>query len=186
MVTWNSQSFILKLKLFLIAWLWVFCTFLHSPLVSLKSSPYSKYTYYGTIFQKNHVLLSNFFSSSNMFFIRLFLANTWKKIWCHRACFLTDCRERWRDRSRDGEFARWGLGRDTKWCPSYSKYALDIKLTVLGCFSTEIRTWKKCKNNKDEVSQDLMRFWSYEPLAVTICSAGVLLIPTSKGFDFFA
>ena len=29
--------------------------------------------------KKNHVLLSNFFSSSNMFFIRLFLANTWKK-----------------------------------------------------------------------------------------------------------
>ena len=28
---------------------------------------------------KNHVLLSNFFSSSNMFFIRLFLANTWEK-----------------------------------------------------------------------------------------------------------
>ena len=29
----------------------------------------------------NHVLLSNFFSSSNMFFITLFLANTWRKNW---------------------------------------------------------------------------------------------------------
>ena len=29
--------------------------------------------------KKNHVLLSNFFSSSNMFFIMLFLANTWKQ-----------------------------------------------------------------------------------------------------------
>ena len=29
--------------------------------------------------QKNNVLLSNFFSSLNMFFIRLFLANTWEK-----------------------------------------------------------------------------------------------------------
>ena len=28
---------------------------------------------------KSHVLLSNFFSSSSMFFIRLFLANTWGK-----------------------------------------------------------------------------------------------------------
>ena len=28
---------------------------------------------------KNNVLLSNFFSSSNMFFIRLFLANSWEK-----------------------------------------------------------------------------------------------------------
>ena len=44
---------------------------------------------------KNHVLLSNFFSSSNMFFIRLFLANTWEKIRGHGACFLTNCCERW-------------------------------------------------------------------------------------------
>ena len=29
--------------------------------------------------KRNRVPLSNFFSSSNMFFIRLFLANTWKK-----------------------------------------------------------------------------------------------------------
>ena len=29
--------------------------------------------------KKNHVLLSNFFPSSNMFFIRLVLANTWNK-----------------------------------------------------------------------------------------------------------
>ena len=35
--------------------------------------------------KKNYVLLSNFFSSSNMFFIRLFLANTCKKIGGHRA-----------------------------------------------------------------------------------------------------
>ena len=62
--------------LFLIAWLWGFCTFSDSSVVSVKSSPWSKYTKYGTIFQKSHVLLSNFFSSSKMFFIRLFLANT--------------------------------------------------------------------------------------------------------------
>ena len=114
--------------------------------------------------KKNHVLLSNFFFSSNMFFIRLFLANTWKKIWCHRACSLTDCRERRRDRSRDGEFARWGLGRDTKWCPSYSKYALDIKLTVFGCFSTEIHTWKKCKNNKEwgkSRFDEILKLWTF-------------------------
>ena len=35
--------------------------------------------------QKNHVLLSNFFCSSNMLFLRLFLANTWKKIGGHPA-----------------------------------------------------------------------------------------------------
>ena len=65
--------------LFLIAWLWGFCTFSVSSVVSLKSSPLSKYAKYGTIFKKNHVLLSTFFPYSNMFFIRMFLANTWKK-----------------------------------------------------------------------------------------------------------
>ena len=34
----------------------------------------------GDYFPKKIVLLSNFFSPSNMFFIRLFLAYTWKKI----------------------------------------------------------------------------------------------------------
>ena len=67
-------------KLFLIAWLWEYCTFSDSSVVNLKSSPWPNYAQLGAIFQKkNHVLLWNFFSSSNMFFIRLFLANTWKK-----------------------------------------------------------------------------------------------------------
>ena len=99
-----------------------------------------------------------------------------KKIGCHRACFLTNCRERWTqfsDRSQDIEFARWRLGRDTKWRPSCSKSALDIKL-VFGCFyvfdiaNTEIHTWEDAKITKNEVSQDLMRFYSYEPLVETI------------------
>ena len=67
---------IASFKPFLIAWLREYCTFSDIPVVNLKSSPWPKYTHLGTIFQKNHVLLSNFFSSSNMFFIRLFLANT--------------------------------------------------------------------------------------------------------------
>ena len=62
---------------FLIAWLRKYCTFSDSSVVNLRSSPWPKYTQLGTIFQKkNHVLLSNFFSSSNMFFSRLSLANT--------------------------------------------------------------------------------------------------------------
>ena len=63
-------SSIASFKPFLIAWLWEYCTFLVSSVVSLKSSSWPKYTQYGTIFQKeHHVLLSNFFSFSNMFFI---------------------------------------------------------------------------------------------------------------------
>ena len=74
-------SSIASFKLFLIAWLWEYCTFSGSSVVSLKSLPWSKYTQYGTFLQKkNHVLLSNVFPSSNMFFIRLFLANTPQKI----------------------------------------------------------------------------------------------------------
>ena len=70
-------SSIASFKPVLIAWLQGYCTFSDSSVVNLKSSPWPKYTQMGTIFQKkNHVLLSNFFSSSNMFFIRLFLANT--------------------------------------------------------------------------------------------------------------
>ena len=69
-------SSIASFKLFLIAWLREYCTFSDSSVADLRSSPWPKYTQLGTIFQKNHVLLSNFFSSSNMFFIRLSLANT--------------------------------------------------------------------------------------------------------------
>ena len=70
-------SSIASFKPFLIAWLREYCTFSDSSVVNLRSSPCPKYTQLGTIFQKKiHVLLSNFFSSSNMFFIRLYLANT--------------------------------------------------------------------------------------------------------------
>ena len=70
-------SSIASFKPFLIAGFREYCTFLDSSVVNLKSPPWPKYSQLGTIFQKKtHVLLSNFFSSSNMFFIRLFLANT--------------------------------------------------------------------------------------------------------------
>ena len=53
----NKASFILirsiaSFKPFLIAWLWEYCTFSVSSVVSLKSSSWPKYTQYGTIFQK--------------------------------------------------------------------------------------------------------------------------------------
>ena len=69
-------SSIASFKPFLIAWLREYCTFSDSSVVNLRSSPWPKYTQLGTIFQKKK---SNFLSSSNMFFIRLYLANTWKK-----------------------------------------------------------------------------------------------------------
>ena len=79
-------SSIASFKPFLIAWLREYCTFSDSSVVNLKSLPWAKIHPVGNHFpKKNHVLLSNFFSSSNMLFIRLFLANTWKKIGGHRA-----------------------------------------------------------------------------------------------------
>ena len=72
-------SSIASFKLFLVAWLREYCTFSDSSIVSLKSWPQPKYIQQGTIFRKKKYVLSNIFSSLNMFFIRLFLANTWKK-----------------------------------------------------------------------------------------------------------
>ena len=43
-------SSIASLNSFLIAWLWGCCSFWDSSVVSLKSSPWPKYTKYGTIF----------------------------------------------------------------------------------------------------------------------------------------
>ena len=65
---------IASFKLFLIVWLREYCTFSDNSVVSLISSPCPKYTQYRTILQKQkHVLLSDFYPSSNIFFIRLFL-----------------------------------------------------------------------------------------------------------------
>ena len=53
-------SSIASFEPFLIAWLWEYCTFSVSSVVSLKFSSWSKYTQY-YFPKKNHVLLSNFF-----------------------------------------------------------------------------------------------------------------------------
>ena len=78
-------SSIASFKEFLVAWLREYCTFSDSSVVILKSSPWPKYAQLGTIFQRKSCSTIKLFSSSNMFFIRLFLANTWKKIGGHRA-----------------------------------------------------------------------------------------------------
>ena len=111
-------------KLFLIAWLREYRTFSDSSMVSLKSSPWPKYSQLGTIIRKkNRVLLSNFFSSSNMFFIRLFLANTWKEIWGSPCSF-----------KRKGEFISpsslvWGKSIEFCTCTAHAHVrANDVKI----------------------------------------------------------
>ena len=88
MVSWMTQKFYLESKAsfidissFLITWLPEYYTFSDSSVVNLKSTRWPKYVQKGLIFYYQT------FFSSNMFFIRLFLTNTWKKknIGGHRA-----------------------------------------------------------------------------------------------------
>ena len=79
----NKASFIqisgiASFRPFLIAWLWEYCICSDSSVVSLKSSPWSKYTQEQNYFpKKSHVLPSNFlFFFKYLFFIRLFLQIT--------------------------------------------------------------------------------------------------------------
>ena len=51
-VSFIQLSSIASFNSLLIAWLWWYCTFWDSSVVSLKSSPWPKYTYFETIFPK--------------------------------------------------------------------------------------------------------------------------------------
>ena len=62
-------SSIASFKPCLIAWLWEHCTFSDSSVVSLKSSPWSKYTQYGTIFQKKMFYYQTFFFFKYIFLL---------------------------------------------------------------------------------------------------------------------
>jgi len=78
-------SSVASFKLCLIAWLREYCTFSNSLVVSLKSSPWPKYTQLGTIFQKKNV-----FHHQTFFFFKYVLYDTvpskyLKKIGDHRA-----------------------------------------------------------------------------------------------------
>ena len=79
-------SSIVLFKPFLIASLPEYCTFSESSVVSLKWLPWPKYTQHGTILQKKKIM---FYYQTlfllQMFFIRLFVANTPRKIGGHRA-----------------------------------------------------------------------------------------------------
>jgi len=68
----HKISSIVSFKPFLIAWLWEYYTFSDGSVVSLNSSPWPKYTQYGTIFPQKSCSTIELFSSSNTFFIRLF------------------------------------------------------------------------------------------------------------------
>ena len=58
-----------------------YCTFSDSAVVSLKSSPWLKYTQLGTIFQKNRVALSKVFFLLKYVVFRTVLSKQLKKNW---------------------------------------------------------------------------------------------------------
>ena len=72
-------SSIASFKPFLIAWLRNIALFRAVPWLIWSPRLGQNTPSWELFCKKNHVLLSNFFSSSNMFFISLFLANTWRK-----------------------------------------------------------------------------------------------------------
>ena len=72
-------SSIASFKPFLIAWLRHYFSFSNNSVVNLKSSRWPKYTKLGIICQKQSFSTIKLFSASNMFFITVFLANTWRK-----------------------------------------------------------------------------------------------------------
>ena len=65
-------SSIASFKPFLIAWLWEYCTFSVSSVVSLKSSSWPQYTQYGTIFPKKSCsTIKLFFFFKYVLYLRL-------------------------------------------------------------------------------------------------------------------
>ena len=117
-------SSIASFKRFLIAWLREYCTFSDSSVVGLRFSPWAALAKIHPVRNyfppKNHVPLSNVFSSSNMFFIRLLLANTWKKNWGSPCSF-----------KRKGEFISllvWGKSLSFCTCTRSRARANDVKI----------------------------------------------------------
>ena len=71
----------------LISWSWKLCTFWDSSVVSLKSSPWVKYTQYGTVFQKKFM-----FYYQTFFFLQI--------------CSLLDCSSQIPEKKIGGHHAR--------------------------------------------------------------------------------
>ena len=78
-------SSIASFKPFLIAWLWEYCTFLVSSVVSLKSSSWPKYTHCGTIFQKKSCSTIKLFFFFKYVLYLTALRKYLKKVGGHRA-----------------------------------------------------------------------------------------------------
>ena len=135
---------------------------------------------------KNHVLLSNVFSSSNMLFIRLFLANTWEDnrgspcLCRHKLLWKVDMVLR---SQSGGIICAAGTGARNKITPivfevcTRDQACFRLFLCVFDIANTEIHTWKECTNNKEwgkSRFDEILKLWTFS--FKLLCSAGVLLI----------
>ena len=110
-----------------------------------------------------------------MFFIRLFLANARKKIGCHRVClfphklpwkvdivFRSQSAVRIENfRGRDWDETQNGAHRLRSLLTISSLFSVVFMCLILPTLKCILE--KSAKIAKNEVSQDLMRFYSYEP-----------------------
>ena len=97
-------------------------------MVSIKSSPWPKYTQYGTIFPKKSCSTVKLF-----FFFKYVIYWTVLSKYLEKKSGVTGlvssqttvkCGHGFGDHSHDGELARWGLRRDTKWRSCYAQKRL--------------------------------------------------------------
>jgi len=121
-------SSIASFKPFLIVWWWEYCTFLDGSLVSFKFLPWPKYTQYGTIFPKKSCSTIKLFFFFKYVIYYTVLSKYLKKKWGVTGLVSSQtavkCGHGFGDHSQDGELARWGLRRDTKWHSCYGQKRL--------------------------------------------------------------
>ena len=127
--------------------------------------------------KKNQVLSSNFFSFSNMFFIRLFLANARKKksgvtlLVSSQTAVKGGHSFQMAVRIENLRGGDWDETQNDAHCVRSLLSISNLFSVVFMCLispTLKFTLGKSAKITKNEVSQDLMRFYSYEPLVETI------------------
>ena len=187
---------IASLKLFLIAWLWGYCTFYDSSVVSLKSAPWAKYTQHGTFFQKKKIM----FYYQTFFFFKYVLYSTVLNNYLKKKKTGAPCLFPHKLPLRVGVVLRSQSGWRICVAVTGTRYkiktiAFEVRTRDQAFFSCFYVWYRQHRNSylgrvqqipwNEEKNQDLMRSWSYESLFVLFCIAGVLC-SSELGFVIFA
>ena len=146
-------------NLFLIAWFWGHCTFSNSFVVSLRSSPWPKYTKYETtFFFFKYVLywtvLSKYLGKKSG--VTLLVSSQTAVKGGHGFEIAVSM-----DNLRGGD---WGVIQNNAHCVRSMHSRSSLFSVVFMWLISQHRSSKLKRVPRSEVSQDLMRFWSYESL----------------------